>query len=220
MEKIIKLALISLAAVPVLASAQLSLYIPTQLSHFDIDGVGGGGPFIGQILSGPNQTVIATETMYCDSIPQEFSLGQTFAVQMVQLDTATNTSLDPWVITQANNVASQFNSLHGGTLSDEQIVSAIQGVIWNLDGQISGTMTSSDQGTADFANYLLADARTTNDTHVSGYALFDATANYAHGNGVFGQSQIAAAPVPEPSSFLVLGLPLMGIFLRKRNRKA
>ena len=220
MKTFTKLALIALSAIPMAASAQNYLYIPTQLDHFDIDGIGGGGPFLGY-LQDSNHNNIAAETFFCDSVPQEFYIGQTFAVTIQKLDTVGNTCLDPWVISHASAVASEFDSLNHLTLSTKQINTAIQGVIWNLDGQIAaGNMTSSDSNSASFANYLLNQAHT-NGTAVSGYARYSCDANYSDpsnpGHLVFGQSQIAA--VPEPSAFLGLGAPLIGLAFRRRNKK-
>jgi hypothetical protein len=143
MKKLIKLSILALAAMPVIATAQYSLYIPTQDAHYDIDGVTGGGPFEGELLK--NGVVQNTLTMYCDSIAQEFYLGETFNVQIDTLNTQGGTpSLDPWVITHASTVANYFDAKHGVTLNTEEIDSAIQGVIWNLDGSLSGHMYSNE----------------------------------------------------------------------------
>jgi len=218
MKGIIKLGIFTLAAMPMLASAQDSLHIYAQADHFDIDGITGGGPFTGDFLTG--STIIDKGvTLYCDSVSQEFSIGQTFAVQLQSLDSTTNTSLDPWVIVNATHVASLFDSLHKVSLSDKEITSAGQGVIWNLDGQISGSIYSNqDSNTGLFANFLLNQATSIGDTNVSGFVRYSCDANYANGQtGVLGQSQIGMAPVPEPSSLLALGLPVAGLAFRKRR---
>ncbi len=191
--------------------------MPTVLDHYDIDGIGNGGPFDGFIEQGPSHTVVAEETFYCDSLTQEFSPGQTFAVNVVNYTPAAQ-SLIPWVISQSTNEALLFGAANSTTLSNKQIVSAIQGVVWYLDGQIAQTtITSGDSGTAAFANYLLGAAQTNPSSHygVTGYALFDAGPNYQNAGGVLGQSQVAA--VPEASSTLALGLPLAALFIRKRR---
>jgi hypothetical protein len=216
MNKLFRLAVLAVVAVPAFAAAQINLYIPSVQDHFDIDGIGGGGPFDVQVLSGPSNTVLGTFTMYCDSIPQEFSVGQTFPVVIEPLNGPT-LSLDPWVITQADNQASIFDVANSVTLTHKQVVTAIQGVIWSLDGQIApGTITSGDAGSADFANFLL-NAANTQGTYVSGYARYSADQNYVHGSGIFGQSQIGPLVTPEPSAFLAIGLPLAGFAVRRRR---
>jgi hypothetical protein len=218
MKSFTKLALISLAAIPVLASSQTYLHIATQLPHYDIDGITGGGPFIAQILSGPSMTNIGSTITYCDSVSQEFSLGETFQVDILPLDSAGNTSLDPWVITQAHNQANLFDLLNpSANLTGVEVQSAIQGVIWNLDGQITaGTMSSGDANTAAFANFLLGQAQTVGTTDVTGFVRFGAEVDFGDGGVGYGQSQIGA-PTPEPSALLALGLPLAGFFARRRR---
>jgi hypothetical protein len=219
MKSVYKLAIISLATIPALASAQTYLYINDQQPHFDIDGITGGGPFIGEVLSGPSQTVIATETLFCDSVTQEFSLGDTFQVTIEPLDAGGNTSLDPWVITHADHVAQLFDHHNNVQLSNEEIDSAIQGVIWNLDGQIAaGPMTSSDANTASFADFLLFGADHFGTTNITGYDRFDAAIDFGPGGVGYGQSQIGMT-TPEPSAAFALGLPLAGLVLRRRVRK-
>ena len=221
MKPYLKLALIGFAAIPVLAAAQTNLYIYSQLNHYDINGVGGGGPFLGELLEGTPQVNVANVFLYCDSIPQEFYVGQTFAVVVQPLNLGGNTSLDPWVIKNANSQASLFDTTNHVDLSTEEIQSAIQGVIWDLDGQlVSGPMTSGDAGTANFANFLYGKATTIGTTNVTGFARFNAGPNYSNGQtGVLGQSQIGS-PTPEPSAFLGLALPAVGLAFRRRAKKA
>jgi hypothetical protein len=127
-------------------------------------------------------------------------------------------SLDPWVITQANNQAALYDVANSVTLTQKEIVSAIQGVIWSIDGQIApGTITSGDAGTQGFANYLLNAATTIGDYTVTGYARYSADQNYVHASGVLGQSQIGPMVTPEPSAFLAIGLPLAGLAVRRRR---
>lgn len=225
MKHYLKLALLGVAAVPVLASAQTidNLYIYKQLDHFGIDGVYGGGPFLGD-LENPNNnnSIIQSLFLYCDSIPQEFYIGQTFLVEVEPLDTGMNTSLDPWVLANANSQASQFASQNHITLDSEQIESAIQGVVWDLDGQLTAygsVMTSNDPNTALFANYLYNQALSIGTTNVPGYSKLDAGINYPDGLGpTNGQSQVAETP--EPSALLGLALPALGIAFRRRAKKA
>jgi hypothetical protein len=219
MKPYLKLSLIALAAMPMLGSAQTFLYIYSQADHFSINGEGGGGPFMADVEQGPAKTIINTITVYCDSVPQEFSVGQTFQVTTTQLDSATNTSLDPWVITQANNEAALYDTANSVTLSNKQIVSAIQGVIWGLDGQESTPFTSDDSDTAGFANYLINAANTIGTTNVYGFDRYNAEIDYPNGiGGVNGQSQIGQA-TPEPSAFLGLGLPVVGLAFKKRRAR-
>ncbi len=186
---------------------------------YDIDGQGGGGPFNSNILSGPSQHVIASNvTLYCDSVSQHTGIPSTFEVTVDLLNVGgAHDSLDPWVI---KNGFSEAASWGGGALSSTQITTAIQGVIWNLDGQIaSGTMTSSDLLTAQFANYLLGDT-VAHGTYITGYARYDAGINYGPGGSNEGQTQIGAAPTPEPTTLLALGLPLVALARRRKLNRS
>jgi hypothetical protein len=219
MKTTLKLTLVCLSAMPMFAGAQTFLYIPSAQDHFDINGVGGGGPFNVTIENGPSMTPVNTEAMYCDSIPQEFSLGQTFQVKIELLNAGPNSimSLDPWVITDANKEANKFDALYSQSLTTKEINSAVQGVIWELDGQLSGPLTSGDAETGQFANFLYNDAETIG-TYLGGFARFDAGINYSdpnHPQGANGQSQIGA--VPEPFTMTILGLGGAAILRRKRS---
>jgi hypothetical protein len=208
--------------VPVLAAATVdNLYIYSILPHFDIDGITGGGPFAGELLNPNNNSVISQVMLYCDSTSQDFDPPQTFAVNVVKLDTAGNTSLDPWVIANSDPLAGLYDAIFHTTLSTEEIESSIQGVIWDLDGQIAaGTMTSGDAGTQGFANFLYSVTLSSGTHNVPGYYLYDAGIDYPNGpGGVNGQSQIGY-PTPEPSAFLGLALPAVGLAFRRRAKKA
>jgi hypothetical protein len=216
MKNTLKLAILALAAVPMMASAQVYyLHIPSAQDHYDIDGIGGGGPFNVDVYDSTNTTLLGSQSMFCDSLSEEFSLGSSFKVLFTAFNNPTPTSLDPWVITNANAQAMNYDTLHSVSLTTKQINSAIQGVIWTLDGQISGTMTSGDADTAGFANYLLGQANSIGTTNVLGYGVFDSAPFFNDNNGN-GQPQIGMNPVPEPISMSLLGL---GAFAALRRRK-
>jgi hypothetical protein len=154
--------------------------------------------FVGSLLFSIDHTKAEFQT-YCVDLDHMISPGQTYEVFTALTDTRSNGD----VYKNAGDILT-YGLTHTTQTANND--AALQIAIWKA---VYGNSFSLSGVSAAVLNQANIDY--TNGLKTNGNAIY-----YKEYTGK-GQSQITA-PVPEPASFAVLGIGLMGVFVRRRKR--